>query len=257
MRSVNRFDLLPIENGYMMKVAKWIAATLAALVSMNVFAETAQEAAVRKAITPRLGEDAKVESVTKTPYSGLYEVQVNGDVIYTDAKAEYLFVGRVVDTRTYQDYTKARLDEINKVNFGNLPLELAIKEVKGNGKRVIAVFEDPNCGYCKRFRRTLEEVDNITVYTFLYSILSPDSVEKSRNVWCAPDRAQAWGDWMLNGKLPPTAAASCNTPHEKILELGQNMKVTGTPTIIFADGSRIPGAIDAKALEAKLSSIKQ
>ena len=257
MRSVNRFDLLPIENGYMMKVAKWIAATLAALVSMSVFAETAQEAAVRKAITPRLGEDAKVESVTKTPYSGLYEVQVNGDVIYTDAKAEYLFVGRVVDTRTYQDYTKARLDEINKVNFGNLPLELAIKEVKGNGRRVIAVFEDPNCGYCKRFRRTLEEVDNITVYTFLYSILSPDSVEKSRNVWCAPDRAQAWGDWMLNGKLPPTAAASCNTPHEKILELGQNMKVTGTPTIIFADGSRIPGAIDAKALEAKLSSIKQ
>src|SRR5690606_25260750 len=256
MRSVNRFDLLPIENGYMMKVAKWIAATLAALVSMSVFAETAQEAAVRKAITPRLGEDAKVESVTKTPYSGLYEVQVNGDVIYTDAKAEYLFVGRVVDTRTYQDYTKARLDEINKVTFGNLPLELAMKEVKGNGKRVIAVFEDPNCGYCKRFRRTLEDVDNITVYTFFYNILSPDSVEKSRNIWCAPDRSKAWTDWMLNSKLPPTAPANCSTPHEKVIELGRSMKVTGTPTIIFADGSRIPGAIDAKALEAKLSSIK-
>lgn len=229
---------------------------LAALVSMSAWAETAQEAAVRKAITPRLGEEAKVESVTKTPYSGLFEVQVNGDIIYTDAKAEYLFVGRVVDTRTYQDYTKARLDEINKVTFGNLPLELAMKEVKGNGKRVIAVFEDPNCGYCKRFRRTLEDVDNITVYTFFYNILSPDSVEKSRNIWCAPDRSKAWGDWMLNGKLPPTAPANCSTPHEKVIELGRSMKVTGTPTIIFADGSRIPGAIDAKALEAKLSSIK-
>ncbi len=239
-----------------MKAATWAAAMLAALVSMSAWAETAQEAAVRKAITPRLGEEAKVESVTKTPYSGLFEVQVNGDIIYTDAKAEYLFVGRVVDTRTYQDYTKARLDEINKVTFGNLPLELAMKEVKGNGKRVIAVFEDPNCGYCKRFRRTLEDVDNITVYTFFYNILSPDSVEKSRNIWCAPDRSKAWSDWMLNGKLPPTAPANCSTPHEKVIELGRSMKVTGTPTIIFADGSRIPGAIDAKALEAKLSSIK-
>ncbi|GGB98236.1 thiol:disulfide interchange protein DsbC [Oxalicibacterium flavum] len=239
-----------------MKAATWAAAMLATLVSMSAWAETAQEAAVRKAITPRLGEEAKVESVTKTPYSGLFEVQVNGDIIYTDAKAEYLFVGRVVDTRTYQDYTKARLDEINKVTFGNLPLELAMKEVKGNGKRVIAVFEDPNCGYCKRFRRTLEDVDNITVYTFFYNILSPDSIEKSRNIWCAPDRSKAWSDWMLNGKLPPTAPANCTTPHEKVIELGRSMKVTGTPTIIFADGSRIPGAIDTKALEAKLSSIK-
>lgn len=239
-----------------MKASKWIAAALAGLMSMVAYAETAQEAAVRKAVTPRLGEEAKVESVTKTPYSGLYEIQVNGDIIYTDAKAEYLFVGRVVDTRTYQDYTKARLDEINKVTFGNLPLELAMKEVKGNGKRVIAVFEDPNCGYCKRFRRTLESVNNITVYTFMYNILSPDSVEKSRNIWCSADRVKAWDDWMLNGKLPATASPNCVTPHDKVIELGRNMKVTGTPTIIFADGSRIPGAIDAKALEAKLATIK-
>jgi len=239
-----------------MNARKWIAALLAGMISMVAYAETAQEAAVRKAIEPRLGEEAKVESVTRTPYSGLYEVQVNGDIIYTDAKAEYLFVGRVVDAKTYQDYTKARLDDINKVTFGNLPLQLAMKEVKGNGKRVIAVFEDPNCGYCKRFRRTLESINNITVYTFMYNILSPDSVEKSRNIWCAPNRVKAWDDWMLNGKLPPTASPNCTTPHEKVLELGRNMKVTGTPTIIFADGSRVPGAIDAKALEAKLSSIK-
>jgi thiol:disulfide interchange protein DsbC len=239
-----------------MKMIKLAAALLCGLMLNVASAETAQEAAVRKAVAPRLGPDAKIASVTKTPYSGLYEIQVNGDIIYTDANAQYLFVGRIVDTRTYQDYTKARLDEINKVAFSDLPLNLAMKNVKGNGKRVIAVFEDPNCGYCKRFDQTLQDVDNITVYTFLYNILSPDSITISRNVWCAADRNKAWDDWMINGKQPPAAPANCTAPHEQVLELGKRMRVTGTPTIIFADGSRIPGAIDAKALEAKLSSIK-
>jgi thiol:disulfide interchange protein DsbC len=239
-----------------MNVIKFAVVAILGAMFTHAFAETAQEAAVRKAVTPRLGPDAKVVSVTKTPYSGLFEIVVNGDVIYTDAKAQYLFVGRVVDTETYQDYTKARLDAINKVAFSDLPLKSAIKRVKGNGKRVIAVFEDPNCGYCKRFNQTLQDVDNITVYTFLYNILSPDSITKGHDIWCAADRSQAWEDWMLRGKLPAPAADSCNAPHEQILALGRKMRVTGTPTIIFADGSRIPGAIDAKALEAKLASIK-
>ena len=239
-----------------MKMMKAAFAVLLGLTFSAAFAETAQETAVRKAIEPRLGEEAKVASVTKTPYSGLFEVQVNGDIIYTDAKAQYLFVGRVVDTKTYQDYTKARLDEINKVAFSDLPLEAAMKHVKGNGKRAIAVFEDPNCGYCKQFRKTLEEINNITVYTFMYNILSPDSITRSRNIWCSADRNKAWDDWMLNGKNPATASDNCVAPHEKVLALGRSMKVTGTPTIIFTDGSRIPGAIDAKALEAKLASVK-
>jgi thiol:disulfide interchange protein DsbC len=239
-----------------MKMIKLAVTALLGLTFATVFAETPQEAAVRKAVAPRLGEEAKIASVTKTPYSGLFEVQVNNDIIYTDAKAEFLFVGRIVDTRTYKDYTKARLDEINKVAFSDLPLEAAMKQVKGNGKRVIAVFEDPNCGYCKQFRKTLEEVSDITVYTFMYNILSPDSISKSRNIWCAADRSKTWDDWMLNGKNPPAASDNCVAPHEKVLALGRSMKVTGTPTIIFTDGSRIPGAIDAKALEAKLASIK-
>jgi thiol:disulfide interchange protein DsbC len=239
-----------------MKMIKFAAALLCGLMLNAASAETAQEAAVRKAIAPRLGPDAKIVSVTKTPYSGLYEIQVNGDIIYTDANAQYLFVGRVVDTRTYQDYTKARLDEISKVAFSDLPLNLAMKNVKGNGKRVIAVFEDPNCGYCKRFDHSLQDVDNITVYTFLYNILSPESITISRNVWCAPDRNKVWDDWMINGKQPPAAPADCNAPHEQVLALGKRMRVTGTPTIIFADGSRIPGAIDAKGLEAKLATIR-
>ncbi len=187
---------------------------------------------------------------------GLFEVRIGNDIVYTDAKAQYLFVGRVIDTQTYQDYTKDRIDEISRIKFSDLPLESALKTVKGNGARKIAVFEDPNCGYCKRFRQTLQEVDNVTVYTFMYNILSPDSAVKSKNVWCSADRAKAWDDWMLNGKLPATAAESCSTPNDKIFALGQQMKITGTPTIFFADGSRIPGAVDAKALEAKLVSVK-
>jgi thiol:disulfide interchange protein DsbC len=214
------------------------------------------EQAIRSAIEPRLSDGVKIQSITKTPFAGLYEVRTGGDIYYADPKGEYLFFGRVVDTKTFQDQTKLRLDEINKVKFSDLPFESALKTVKGNGARKIAVFEDPNCGYCKRFRKTLSEVDNVTVYTFLYNILSEDSVTKSHNVWCSADRSKAWDEWMLNGKPPEAAAAGCKSPNDQIRELGIRLGITGTPTIFFTDGSRVPGAIDAKGLEAKLSSIK-
>ena len=239
-----------------MQKKKWVFAAMLALSSAWAVAETAQENAVKKMIEPRLGQDAKVDSVTKTPYSGLFEVRVGSDILYTDEKARYLFIGRILDTKTYQDYTKTRVDELSQIKFSDLPLASAMKVVKGNGKRVIAVFEDPNCGYCKRFDKTLQEVDNITVYTFLYNILSEDSITKARDIWCSADRTKAWDNWMLKGKVAPTAAANCVTPHEKVLALGKKLKVTGTPTIFFADGTRIPGAIDAQGLEAKLATIK-
>lgn len=241
----------------MTKLSKLIAFAVIGLAAASTLAETAQEAAIKKAIEPRLGEGVKVDSVTKTPYGGLFEVRVGGDIFYTDAKGDYLFIGRVVDTKTLHDYTRARVDEINKIKFADLPFDSALKLVKGNGKRVIAVFEDPNCGYCKRFRQTLNEMNNLTVYTFMYNILSEDSVTKSRNIWCSADRSKAWEEWMLKGKTPEPAPASCTTtPHEKILALGQKLKITGTPTIFFTDGTRIPGAVDAKTLESKLASIK-
>lgn len=240
----------------MIKPTKLIAIAALSLVAGTTMAQGAQEAAIKKTIEPRLGDGVKVDSVTKTPYGGLYEVRVGGDIFYTDAKGDYLFIGRVVDTKTFQDYTKARVDEINKIKFADLPFDSALKMVKGNGKRVIAVFEDPNCGYCKRFRQTLNEMNNLTVYTFMYNILSEDSAVKSRNIWCSPDRAKAWEDWMLKGKAPETAPANCTAPNDKILALGQKFKITGTPTIFFADGTRIPGAVDAKTLESKLASVK-
>jgi thiol:disulfide interchange protein DsbC len=220
-----------------------------------VFAQTAQESAVKKLIEPKLGQGVKVDSVVKTPYSGLFEVRVGSDILYTDEKAQYLFVGNVLDAKSGTNYTKARTDELSKIKFSDLPLESALKMVKGDGKRVIAVFEDPNCGYCKRFRKTLAGMDNITVYTFLYNILSEDSTVKSKNVWCSADRNKAWDEWMLNGKAPSAAPANCATPNEKILALGQKLRVNGTPAIFFADGSRVPGAMDAKGLEEKFASL--
>ncbi|GAA4033739.1 DsbC family protein [Actimicrobium antarcticum] len=230
------------------------------LASAFVVAQTAApnstEAKIKKLIEPRLGEGAVVESVRKTNYSGLYELHVGGDILYTDEQAKYLFVGRVLDSKSFKDYTKTRIDEISRIKFSDLPLESAMKSVKGDGKRVIVVFEDPNCGYCKRFHQTLQGVDNVTVYTFLYNILSEDSSVKAKNIWCSADRNKAWDDWMLKNKEAAVAPASCTTPNDKIFALGQKMRITGTPTIFFADGSRIPGAVDAKGLEAKFAAVK-
>ena len=230
-----------------------IAATAA--MSGLVMAQTPQEMALKKLVEPKLGEGVKVDSVTKTPYAGLYEVRVGPEVLYTDEKAQFLFLGNVVDAKTGTNYTKARIDEINKIKFSDLPLDLALKTVKGDGKRVIAVFEDPNCGYCKRFRKTLAGINNITVYTFMYNILADDSAVKSKNIWCSADRNKAWDEWMVNGKMAPNAPANCTTPNEKVLALGQKLNVRGTPAIFFADGTRVPGAMDAKALEDKFASL--
>jgi thiol:disulfide interchange protein DsbC len=241
-----------------MRLSKTAILLISALMMASAGAESPTEANIRKQVQPRLGENAKIDSVKETPYSGLYEISTGGDIIYTDKNAQYMFVGHVFNAKTSQDLTKERLDEINKVKFSDLPLELAMKMVKGDGKRVIAVFEDPNCGYCKRFRQTtLKDMNNVTVYTFMYNILSEDSIAKSKNVWCASDRNKAWDDWMINGKAAPAAPAACTTPHERVLALGQKLRVSGTPSIFFTDGSRIPGAVDLKTIEAKLATIKK
>ena len=248
---------MSIRTNFKTTAGKSALCMLSLLVMAGAGAETPLEANIKKLIEPRLGEGAKIESIKETPYAGLYEIRVGGDILYTDKNAQYLFNGHVFNAKTSEDLTKQRIDDINKIKFSDLPLDLALKQVKGNGKRVIAVFEDPNCGYCKRFRQgTLKEVDNVTVYTFLYNILSDDSVVKSKNIWCSSDRAKAWDDWMISGKAAAVAPANCNAPSEKVLELGHRLRVNGTPAIFFADGSRIPGAIDAKTLEAKLASIK-
>jgi thiol:disulfide interchange protein DsbC len=242
-----------------MRKSKSVLLLLSALMASCVSAETPPSTeAIKKLIEPRLGTNVKVDSVKETPYSGLYEVRIGSDILYTDKTATYLINGHVFNLTTGTDLTRERIDEINTISFSDLPLDKAIKTVKGDGKRVIAVFEDPNCGYCKRLRQTtLKEADNVTIYTFMYNILSDDSFVKSKNVWCAPDRNKAWDDWMISGKAPATAAEGCESPNDEVLALGRKLGVTGTPAIFFADGSRIPGAIDSKTLEEKFTKIKQ
>ena len=241
----------------MKKAGLLFASVMMSLWLASACAQTGAEANVKKLVEPRLGDGVKIDSVKKTAYSGLYEIVVGSDVFYTDEKAQYLFVGHIVELSSRKNLTQERMESMNAMKFNDLPFDLAFKQVKGNGKRVIAVFEDPNCGYCKRLRKVLQGVDNITIYTFMYDILSDDSAVKSRNVWCSPDPAKTWNDWMVNGKPAPDAPSTCMAnPHEKIIALGAKLHINGTPAIFFADGSRIPGYVDAAELEKKLSSIK-
>lgn len=222
-------------------------------------AMTPEELNIKQLVETRLGPGAKVDGVRKANFSGLplYEIHAEGEVMYTDATGKYLLTGHVVDLETHKDYTNASLAELNKINFNDLPLDSAIKMVKGNGKRVIAVFEDPNCGYCKKLRHELTDMDNVTVYTFMYNILAADSQVKSKNVWCTPNRLKTWDDWMVSGKMPPNAPASCtSTPNEQVYALGQKLHITGTPTIFFADGTRTPGFMERAGLEEKWSSLQ-
>ena len=205
---------------------------------------------IKRTLESRLG-GAKVEAVEKTPYLGLYEVRLGSEILYTDAKTNYIFSGNIIDGKSMQNLTEMRLRELNAVKWEDLPLNAAIKTVLGKGKRRLAVFAVPNCPYCKRFEKEVAKLDNLTVYTFLYAILSQDSHDKSKAVWCAADRSKAWNDLMLNGAVP--AAGDCDTPIEKNLALGRKYRITGTPTLIFANGERVPGAVTAEQLEKLLA----
>jgi thiol:disulfide interchange protein DsbC len=208
------------------------------------------EAIIKRTLEGRLG-GIKVDAVAKTPYLGLYEVRVDGEILYTDEKMNYIFSGNILDGKSMQNLTEKRLRELTAIKWENLPLEAAFKTVRGNGKRMLAVFSDPNCPYCKRFETDLANVDDITIYTFLYPILSQDSHEKAKAVWCSADKSRAWSALMLSGTVP--TAARCDTPIEKNLEFARKYRITGTPTLVFANGERVPGAIPQAQLEKLLA----
>ncbi|MEO8247825.1 MAG: DsbC family protein [Burkholderiales bacterium] len=230
----------------------FIAIVLLALGGFAFAAPSAEETAIRANLKKRIPQIEKIDEVRKTPMKGLFEVRVNGsDIFYTDRQGNYLIHGNLIDTRARKNLTEERVEKLTAVDFKSLPLTDSFKLVRGNGERQLAVFEDPNCGYCKRFERDLQNVDNLTVHLFLYPILSADSQEKSKNIWCAKDPAGAWNDWMLREQ--PAASAECDAaPIERNLAFGRKYKITGTPTLIFADGKRIPGAISAAQVEQLL-----
>ena len=234
---------------------KLIPSLLASAALALAFSTTAsaQERTIRKTLAERIPLLEKIDEVRTTPMAGLYEVRTGTDVFYTDAKGNFLIQGELIDTKARRNLTEDRLAKLSAVDFSALPLKDAFVTVRGDGKRQLAVFADPNCGYCKRFERDLQKIDNVTVYTFLFPILSPDSAEKSRNVWCAKDRTASWDDWMLRDKNP--TEASCDTAAlQRNLAIGKKHKITGTPTLILSDGSRVPGAIATAELEKRLTS---
>ena len=216
----------------------------------------AQEAAIRKNLPERLPSLPKIEEVNKTPMNGLFEIRVTGnDIFYTDAEGSFLIQGHLIDTRAKKNLTEERLEKLSAIAFDSLPLKDAFTIVRGNGKRKLAVFEDPNCGYCKRFERDLQKVNDVTVHLFLLPILSADSAEKSKAVWCAKDKVKAWTDLMVRDK--PAPAGNCDTSVlSRNIEFSKQHRITGTPTLIFADGTRVPGAISAQQVEQYLAQAK-
>ena len=233
--------------------------TLCALgLALLAGASFADEAAIRKNLAERIPQLKQIDEVSKSVMPGLFEIRVNGtEIFYTDSEANFLFQGNLIDTKQRRNLTEERIDKLSAIAFDTLPVKDAFTIVRGNGKRKLAVFEDPNCGYCKRFERDLQKVDNVTISMFLYPILSPDSTEKSRGVWCAKDKAKTWQDFMVRDQAIPPAGAACDASAiARNVELGKKYKITGTPTLVFADGSRVPGAISAQEVEKHLASIK-
>ncbi len=237
----------------MMKLMKTvlIAAALAATLSA-----AAQEAAIRKNLGERIPQLQRIDEVSKSPMPGLFELRVNGtEIYYTDAEGNFLIQGNLIDTKQRRNLTEERIDKLTAISFDSLPLKDAFTIVRGTGKRKLAVFADPNCGYCKKLERDLLKVDNVTIHLFLYPVLGADSTEKSKHIWCAKDKAKVWHDWMVGDQLPK--AAGCDSAAiERNIEIGRKYKISGTPALIFVDGSRVPGAISAAEVEKRLTTVK-
>jgi thiol:disulfide interchange protein DsbC len=231
------------------------SATALCLLALCIGSALAQEAAIRKNLAERLPAFAKIDEVSKTPMAGLYEVRVDSDVFYTDADGSYLINGTLIDTKAKRDLTAERVEKLSAIDINALPLKDAFTVVRGTGKRKLVVFEDPNCGYCKRFERDLQKVNDVTIHMFLYPILGPDSTDKAKSIWCAKDKGKTWQDLMVRDT--PVPRATCDTAAlERNIEFGKKHKITGTPTLFFADGSRVPGAIPATQVEKFLADAK-
>jgi thiol:disulfide interchange protein DsbC len=229
--------------------------TLAALAIGWFCNAWADEATIRKNLGERLPNFPAIDEVTKTPVPGLYEVRIGTDLLYTDETGNHVIQGQLIDTRNRVNLTEARIAKLTQIDFASLPLKDAILIKQGTGARKLVVFGDPNCGYCKRIERDLLTLKDVSIYTFLYPILGPDSNAKSRDIWCAKEPAKTWRSWMVDGVAPPKMMGKCDTAAiERNLALGSKHRVQGTPAVVFEDGSRAPGAIPADQLESRMAA---
>ena len=236
-----------------MNLIKNLVITLSLLAGLAAWG---QEAVIRKNLGDRIAQLKNIDEVSKSPIAGLYEIRVNGtDIFYTDAEGNFLIQGSLIDAKQKRNLTEERVEKLSAIDFDALPVKDAFTIVRGNGKRRMAVFEDPNCGYCKRFERDMQKVDNITIHMFLYPILGGDSPDKSRNIWCAKDKGKAWQDLMVRDQ--PVPGANCDAGAiARNLEFGKKHRISGTPTLFFSDGSRVPGAVSAAQVEKFLADAK-
>jgi thiol:disulfide interchange protein DsbC len=214
----------------------------------------AGEDEIRKSLQSKFPGIGKIEHIVKTPYSGMYEVVIDDQLLYTDAQGEYLFEGSIIEAKSHRDLSGERRKVLFAIDFNKLPLELAIKKVKGNGKRKLAIFTDPNCSFCRRLEKELSGISDVTLYFFLYPIF-PGSDEIVRNVLCSKNPIKAWDDWMLS-EISPVKAV-CTTQTEQVMALGQKLHVNGTPNLIFGNGIQAPGYLPAEELEKNLNQLVQ
>ena len=230
------------------------AAQTAAQTSAQSAAQAAELSALKKLLEQKF-PGAEIRYIARSPYFGLYEAALGDQMIYTDKKADQILVGAIYDTATKTNLTESKMRKLNRIDIAKLPLELAFKKVKGNGSRKLIIFSDADCPFCHRLENEMKNLDNVTIYTFLFPIdgLHPDAANKSRKIWCAPDKVKAWDAYYESGKLPDNAG-DCDNPVAKTAELGARYKVQATPTIVFADGTVIAGALPAAKLESEMNS---
>jgi len=213
------------------------------------------EAEIRKNISARLPNFPEIDEIRKIDISDLFELRIGTDIFYSDEKGNYLLRGYIIDTRNRTNLTESRIAKLTAITFSTLPFKDAVKWQQGSGSRKIVVFADPNCRYCKKLESELQAIKNITVYTFLYPILGPDSHEKSRNIWCAKDSNKVWLDWILRGKEPKPILGECDSSAlERNIAMGKRHKIDGTPGIVFEDGKLVAGALERNKLEEQLAA---
>ena len=224
-----------------------------ALAMTFAHAALAQEAVLRKNLAERLPDFPKIDEISKSAIPGLYELRIGSEILYTDERGDHVIEGSIIDTRTRSNLTQARIDKITAIDFAALPLKDAIVWKQGTGARKLVVFADPNCGYCKKFETEMQQVKDVTVYTFLYPILGGDSPDKARNIWCAKDNGAVWRDWMIRGTEAPRSMGTCDTAAlQRNVALGRKYRVNGTPALVFEDGQRVPGALPPAEVEKRL-----
>jgi thiol:disulfide interchange protein DsbC len=238
-----------------LSVVLFAAGLLCTSILSSGVAQAQADQQIKLDIQKKLGGSAKVRSVTPAPVSGLYEVLVGNEIFYTDSSGKYLIQGEIIELATGKNMTEQRQADLNRIKWSDLNQANAFKTVRGNGNRQLAIFSDPNCGYCKRLEKSLQQLDNVTIYTYLIPILSPDSTLKAKQIWCSSDPYKAYIDWMVNG-VAPSGKTDCSNPLDKNLAFAKSYGITGTPTLFFTDGSRFPGAVQLSDIEKKFASLK-